>query len=207
MFVVFEGIDGSGKTSIIDKFMWHYFTVSCVRGGGTPSFTLCRDPGGTEAAEHIRRAIAATDDKELRLFLYLSARHVLTTELILPRLRQGDIVVCDRYFPSTYVYQERYNGLDPSIYLSAGFSQAPIDLLIYFKVDPDIAYSRKQEQSVKDLTTLAGHYDDYIYRYTGRVVTVNANKPLDRLAEQVFAALDRSIPILNEDAPKSNGDI
>ncbi|HHS13887.1 MAG TPA: dTMP kinase [bacterium] len=101
-FITFEGIDGSGKSvqaqRLSDRLSQSGFEVS-----------LIRDPGGPPISESIRSLLL---DRTLHamtplteLFLYEAARSQLVFETILPRLRSGLIVICDRFFDSTSAYQ------------------------------------------------------------------------------------------------------
>lgn len=102
LFITFEGPEGSGKSTLI-KVAARYF-----REQGR-SVLLLREPGGTTISEAIRGILL--DRKNLRmsvateLFLYLAARAQITRERILPALKQGKVVICDRYHDSTVVYQ------------------------------------------------------------------------------------------------------
>lgn len=101
-FITFEGAEGSGKSTQIR------FAVRFLKRKGYPVLLL-REPGGTLIGEAIRKILL---DRKLRrmkveteLLLYLAARAELVRERIAPALRQGKVVVLDRYEDSTMAYQ------------------------------------------------------------------------------------------------------
>ena len=100
--ITFEGIDGSGKTTQAELLYSH------LRESGYHS-NLFREPGGTAVGEKIRSILLDPSLSEMtpltELFLYLAARVQITSQLILPALEKGDIVIMDRYSDSTVAYQ------------------------------------------------------------------------------------------------------
>ncbi len=108
LFVTFEGIDGCGKSTQLE------FSRAYLRSKGYDVVTL-REPGSTPTAEKIRRLLldkksALTDLAEL--LLYEAARAEITQREILPHLKAGRIVLCDRFYDSTTAYQGYGRGLD-----------------------------------------------------------------------------------------------
>lgn len=99
LFVVLEGGEGSGKTTLAKNLEEHYKSLGY-------DVLVTREPGGTKVAEEIRNFVLNNNfDNYTELFLFLAARrtHILNT--ILPALDEGKIVICDRYVTSTLVYQ------------------------------------------------------------------------------------------------------
>ncbi len=100
--ITFEGAEGSGKSTQIR------FAVNLLERKGY-GVVLFREPGGTKTSEAIRRVLLDKRLKEMRpeteLLLYLAARAQLVREKIEPALRQGKVVVLDRYEDSTLAYQ------------------------------------------------------------------------------------------------------
>jgi len=101
MFITFEGPEGCGKTTQIEKLK------AWFAGKGQPCLTL-REPGGTHAGERIR-AILKDGQSSLtpmsELLLFLAARAQITQTVIRPALERGECVICDRFTDSTVVYQ------------------------------------------------------------------------------------------------------
>lgn len=107
-FITFEGPEGSGKSTQI-RVLTQY-----LRRRGYRVLVL-REPGSTRVSEAIRQIILNHDFKELEpeteLLLYMAARAQLVRERILPALRSGFIVICDRYEDSTLAYQGYGRGI------------------------------------------------------------------------------------------------
>ena len=108
MFITVEGIEGSGKSSIIN------FVEKFLRQRGF-KVAVFRDPGSTRIGEKIRSILLDKDNKELspytELLLYLAARTQLIEEKLKEALKRYDVVICDRFFDSTVVYQGYALGL------------------------------------------------------------------------------------------------
>lgn len=102
LLITFEGTEGSGKSTQIRR------TVSFLRRQGF-SVSALREPGGTRVSEAIRDILLDPRYKkmvpETELLLYLAARAQIAQERILPALREGKAVVCDRFEDSTLAYQ------------------------------------------------------------------------------------------------------
>lgn len=101
MFITFEGIDGSGKTTQI-RLLEDYFTKIGV------SFLSIREPGGHPVSESIREILLDNHNRlnEIsELLLFEAARSELCDKLILPALNSGKVVICDRFYDSTTAYQ------------------------------------------------------------------------------------------------------
>ncbi len=110
MFIVFEGIDGTGKTTQLRR------CEEWLSGLGTP-VTVCRDPGSTPLGDRLREILLERGDLEFgivaEMFLFMAARRQLVEEVIRPALDQQRIVLCDRFLLSTVVYQGHAGGLSP----------------------------------------------------------------------------------------------
>ncbi|MBM2577523.1 dTMP kinase [Jannaschia sp. Os4] len=102
MFLSFEGIDGSGKSTQARRLAEH------LRGQGR-EVVLTREPGGSEGAEEIRALVLRGDpgrwSPETELLLFNAARRDNLERTIRPALDRGAVVICDRYADSTRVYQ------------------------------------------------------------------------------------------------------
>ncbi|RLI55996.1 MAG: dTMP kinase [Candidatus Thorarchaeota archaeon] len=107
MFITFEGIEGSGKSTQARLL------VEYLRGKGL-NVILTREPGGVELSERIRSILIETGlniSSRAELLLFLASRAQHTDELIRPSLRKGHIVVCDRYIDASVAYQGYGRGL------------------------------------------------------------------------------------------------
>lgn len=111
MLITFEGIEGCGKTTQIE-LLYTYLESS----GHTVIKT--REPGGTAFGESLRNTFLHAKMKvyplsELLVFMAMRAQHV--DELILPALKEGTIVLCDRFADASYAYQGYGRGIDLSV--------------------------------------------------------------------------------------------
>lgn len=102
LFVTFEGIDGSGKSTQARLFAAHLETLG-------HKVVLTREPGGSPGAEEIRRLLVEGDpgrwSPETEILLFTAARRDHLERTILPALEAGNTVVSDRFADSTRVYQ------------------------------------------------------------------------------------------------------
>ena len=150
IFITFEGIEGSGKStqlSMLNKWLTnHDYDVVATR-----------EPGGTKIGEKIRELLrsGSKDDvfsprTELMLFEASRAQHM--EEIVLPALNKGKIVLCDRFFDSTTVYQGVARAIDTDIVHIlndfSSFEKKP-DLTIILDIDVDESMNRliKRETS------------------------------------------------------------
>ena len=101
-FIVFEGPDGTGKDTILSE-------VAVQLTAMEKDFVIFKDPS-PEVAGKIREILLNDSDLEeaTRLYLYLAARSELLHKQIIPALKAGKIVLCNRYILSTYCYQGIY---------------------------------------------------------------------------------------------------
>lgn len=109
MFITFEGIEGSGKTTQIRRLQ------KALEERGIPCL-ITREPGATRIGRHIRALLLDPKNKDLapmaELFLYLADRCQHVQEKILPALAQGKWVISDRFWDATQVYQGLARGLN-----------------------------------------------------------------------------------------------
>ena len=109
MFITFEGLDGSGKTTQI------HLLTAYLRNQGY-DVILTREPGGTPIGDQIREVLHTLKNAEMHprteLLLYTASRAQLIEQVIKPHLKSGTIVLCDRFVDSTLAYQGYGHGLE-----------------------------------------------------------------------------------------------
>lgn len=109
MFITFEGLDYSGKSTQV-KLLSDRLTTSGSR------VLLLREPGGTEIGERIRKILLDKENIDMtdasELFLFSASRSQLVKEVIHPALQAGMTVLCDRYYDSTTAYQGYGRNID-----------------------------------------------------------------------------------------------
>lgn len=112
IFITFEGVEGCGKTTQIQ------LAADCLRGRGY-GVVLTREPGGTAIGEKIRHVLLDSTHAGMapitELLLYAAARHQHVEEVILPALKAGKVVLCDRYADATTAYQGAARNIDLTI--------------------------------------------------------------------------------------------
>jgi len=112
IFISFEGSEGSGKSTQA-RLLSDWLRTQGI------STILTREPGGTPIGERIREVLLSPDHREMdpitELFLYLASRRQHIKELIEPSLKEGKIVITDRFSDSTMAYQGYGRGLDLSL--------------------------------------------------------------------------------------------
>lgn len=137
MFITFEGMDGSGKTTQARLFGEY------LRGKfGEENVVLTREPGGTPIGEQIREVVHSMRNQEMaprtEFLLYNAARAQVVAQVIRPALEKGKIVLSDRYGDSTLVYQGYGRQLDLDMvksvidYATGGLNP---DLTLFIDVD------------------------------------------------------------------------
>ena len=142
-FLTVEGPEGAGKSTLVSGL------AARLREEGTEPLVV-REPGGTEAAEAIRRILLAPDSNLApvsELYLFLAARADLVARKIRPALETGSVVVADRFELSTLAYQVGGRGLDESLVRSANRAATgglSPDLTLILDVPPRTGLSRIQ---------------------------------------------------------------
>lgn len=142
MFITFEGIEGSGKTTQINH------VVDFFKSLGRECITT-REPGDTSIGKKIRAILLDPKNRELvpqaELFLYAADRAQHISERIIPALEAGNVVVCDRFFDATTAYQGYARGLDLSLIKqinSQVLGDLKPDLTVLFDLSPEIGLER-----------------------------------------------------------------
>ncbi len=130
LFITFEGLDGSGKTTQIELLK------NYLKSKGFDVVTTI-EPGGTEIGGKIRNILLDKGNLDMshkaETFLFLASRAELVSKVIAPALREGKIVICDRFFDSTVVYQGIARGLEEKQILD-------MSLWATCKIVPDITF-------------------------------------------------------------------
>lgn len=142
-FVTIEGCEGVGKSTLLRGLEEYLENL-----GRETVFT--REPGGTEVAERIRAVILDPENAAMtptaELLLYAAARAQHTEEKIIPAVRDGKLVICDRYSDSTLAYQSYARGLDRGECLAADeIARRGVkpDLTVFLDLSPERGFARK----------------------------------------------------------------
>ena len=142
MLIVFDGMDGAGKTTQIELF------ADWLSQKGH-DVLRCRDPGDTEIGQRMRELLLGQHEIPIamrtELLMFMAARAQLVDQIIEPALHAGKTVICDRYVFSTVVYQGYAGGIEPdSVWQLNQFAVngRMADLTFLFVLNPETAMER-----------------------------------------------------------------
>ena len=127
LFITFEGVEGSGKTTQVELL---------GKALATRDVVIVREPGGTELGERMRDVLlfgGMAIDREAEMYLFMAARAQVVHEVVEPALSSGRIVIADRYHDSTLAYQGGGRGL--SVYWPPSFPKPDITFLVSVPVE------------------------------------------------------------------------
>jgi dTMP kinase len=194
MFITLEGPEGSGKTSQIPPL------AEFLKGQGYRVLAT-REPGGTEIGDQIRAVLTNLNNTSMHprteILLFLAARAQLVEQCIRPALRQGSVVLCDRYGDSTLAYQGYGHGTDLDILrqmLNFATGNLWPDLTLLLGIDPAKGLQRKRgggEWNRLDAYELAFHqrvwqgYQALAQQEPQRWVILDASQPFELIQSQI----------------------
>lgn len=143
MFITFEGPDGGGKTTQVAM------TVATLKARGH-NVLLTREPGGTAIGDQIRHVLHDMKNQAMHprteLLMYSASRAQIVEEVIRPHLKSGGLIICDRFFDSTYAYQGYGHGLDLNqLKMITEFATGGLkpDLTILLDIAPEDSLQRR----------------------------------------------------------------
>ncbi|MEF3306521.1 dTMP kinase [Paenibacillus sp. GYB003] len=188
VFITVEGGEGAGKTSAVRSME----TILQKHGFET---VVTREPGGIPIAEQIREVILDRRNTEMdgrtEALLYAAARRQHLVQKVIPALREGKAVLCDRFIDSSLAYQGYARGLGIDEVLDINrfaIRDTMPDLTLFLDVTPRIGLeriqsNRQREVNRLDLEALAFHervregYRLLLQRYPDRIVRIDADRP------------------------------
>lgn len=194
VFIVFEGIDGSGKSTQIDALRER------LRGHGVAAVVI-REPGGTPVGEQIRQILLERPlemEPMTELLLYEASRSELTRTILRPALAQGRVVLADRFAMASLAYQSYGRGLDFTVVQK--FNTIATDgiepsMTIILDVPVEIAFARKR-RAFDRLERAGREFHERVrqgYRQLAQRVPnsilLDGTRPAAELAEQIWGAV------------------
>lgn len=199
LFISFEGIDGSGKSTQARLLADH------LRGLGH-DVVLTREPGGSPGAEEIRALVLEGDpdrwSPETEILLFTAARRDHLERTIRPALAAGKIVICDRFADSTRMYQGlRGTGLRALVdrLHELMIAQEP-DLTVLIDMDPDTGLSRAlgRQGSEERFETFGASLQaqmragflELARAHPERIAVISGGAPIDAVANGVRAVVE-----------------
>lgn len=199
LFITMEGTDGAGKTTQI-KLLEEYLT-------GKGFKVVCtREPGGTPISEKIREIIIDKNNIEMtdmtEALLYAAARAQHVNDVILPTLKEGGIVISDRFVDSSIVYQGFARSIGERLIKNINkyaVGDLEPDITFFLKLKPEDGLKRKREQAELDrleAEKFSFHqrvYDGYVRlskRCKNRIQVVDALKSVEEIHNEIVKGID-----------------
>lgn len=196
MFVSFEGCEGVGKSTQL-KLLKNYLDSTSQQA------VYVREPGSTDISEQIRKVIlnpqntAMTDVTEA--YLYASSRAQLVREVIKPALKEGKLVICDRYVDSSVAYQGygRGMGADKIWQINASAIDGCLpDVTIFLDLKPSESWrtfrmpdDRLEQESNEFFDRVYEGFDTEIKRSNGRFVRIKPDFDKNVTSQKIIQAL------------------
>ncbi|MBR1736144.1 MAG: dTMP kinase [Firmicutes bacterium] len=206
LLITLEGTDGAGKTTqikLLEKYLKNKgYEVLCTR-----------EPGGTDISEKIRKLIIDPENTEMspltEALLYSAARAQLVKQVIIPALKGGSIVICDRFVDSSIVYQGIARGLGAEMiaelnkYATGGLIP---DITFFLRLESGVGINRKKKQDKLDRIelekesfhkrVLAG-YIELCKKNPERIKTIDASKSIDDIHGIIVSHTEETIKKLS----------
>ena len=200
LFVTFEGIDGSGKSTqvklLADRLKKQGYNV-----------VLTREPGGSKGAEEIRSLVleGAPDrwSAETEILLFTAARRDHMEKTIMPALNTGKVVICDRFIDSTRMYQGLSRGdLRATVdVLTELMIEKQPDLTILIDMNPDTGHTRAKSRMTKEerfedfgiqlQKSMRTGFVRLAKEFPNRIKIVNGNQSICKVSQDIFFILQQ----------------
>ena len=198
LFITFEGIDGSGKSTQIQNL------AKFLKNLGF-DIIITREPGGSVGGEEIRKLLLQGEvdrwSAETEILLFTAARRDHLERIILPALKDGKIVICDRFTDSTRMYQGMRGPKlrDLVDNLNDEVIDCDPDLTILIDIDPEVSLKR-----AKSRNTVEERFEDFgvelqkkmrsgfielSKEFSNRIEVVNGHQLVEELANDIFSVV------------------
>ena len=199
-FITTEGTDGAGKSTQIAML------VEFLKNKGIEC-VVTREPGGTKIGEKLREIVLDPENAEMtyvtEAMLYAASRAQHVEEKIIPALKEGKFVICDRFLDSSLVYQGYARGLETEMIEKInGYALCGIkpDITLFFDIRPEVGITRKK--NMHDLDRIEREKADFhqrVYKgyktlaekYPERIKSINAEKTVEEVHRQVVEAIKK----------------
>ena len=197
IFISFEGIDGSGKSTQI-SLLAKYFAKQ------KKSFVKTEEPGGTEGANEIRKILLRENNfqwsVETEALLFMAARNDHVEKVIKPAIKDNKIVICDRFMDSTIVYQgmrsPQAKKLSLTLFELIGINP---DITFLIDMDPEIALDRALNRATNEdrfenyginfQRQLRQNFLDIANKDSNRIKIIDGNQSPQQVAAQIIESV------------------
>jgi thymidylate kinase len=202
LFITFEGPDGSGKTTQIER-------LKAFLSEKGYDAVLTREPGGTAISEKIREIILDKNNAEMdymtEALLYAASRAQHVAQVIMPALNQGRTVICDRFMDSSIVYQGYGRKLGDCVRVINEYAVRGClpDITFLLKLDPEIGKNRikADEQDRLELEKLEYHkavfqaYQGLEHHYPERIIGIDATGSIDEIGRKIREHIEKILDL------------
>ena len=198
MFISFEGTEGVGKTTLIRSIYEDFIAQG-------KDVILTREPGGTPMAEQIRSLLLAVNHEEVmahdtELLLMYAARAQHLSQVILPALEAGKIVLCDRFSDASFAYQCAGRGLSETKLqlLNDYFVARMPDITFWLEAPIELGMNRARERGALDrfeqekvtfFEKVRAGYETSWQRHPERIKRLDATQTPEQVFEQALSYL------------------
>jgi len=199
MYIVFEGIPGSGKTTQ-SKLLTKYLQEKSPN----KQVVWTREPGGSEIADDIRQVAQVNSYKEemdpiCEAYLYASSRAQTINTIIKPNIKQGNIIISDRSFITSLVFQGYFRKLGFNTILEINKVAIGLtipDIVIYINSDPETCYNREKDLSGDKFERLNLDFYKTVYNGYNKIKTlpeikkckwinINGNQNIEQVSKSI----------------------
>ena len=201
LFITFEGIDGSGKSTQVD-LLAKYLSEKNL------PIIKTEEPGGTEGANEIRKILLRENNfhwsVESETLLFMAARNDHVEKVIKPAINDNKIVICDRFIDSTTVYQGMRSpeAQELSTSLSELIALIP-DITFLIDMDPEISLNRALHRDIKEdrfenygvdfQHKLRKSFLDLALKEAERIQIIDGDKSPQEIAAQIFEMVNKLV--------------
>jgi dTMP kinase len=194
LFITLEGIEGVGKSTAVE-------TVASTMISIGKDVLVTREPGGTSIGEQVREILLSRKNERItpttELFLLLAARNQHLQEVVIPALKLGKCVICDRYIDATFAYQGAGRKLGDALVSQANAlipDLAIPDLTLLLDATPELGLKRVEMRGLSDRFEIESNTffenvrDCYLRRASEqpkRILLVDASRTLGEVTSEI----------------------
>jgi len=212
LFISFEGLEGSGKSTQAGLL------AGLLKEKGFPVIAT-REPGGTRIGESIRAITHGKENVDLtaaaEAYLMAASRAQHVREIIKPALESGKIVICDRFLDSSLAYQGYGRGLGETTIFQlnnlainlknvskADVGQILPDITFFLDISPEVGFARRNNTDKIDRLDLQQKdfyqrvykgYKKLAEKYKERYITIDSSKPIGEVAETIWTKIETNL--------------